>query len=62
MAEPMRKEEAHRLVDLMPEGATWDDLIDEIYARRIVEQGLSDAKAGKTVGIEEVRRRYGLQE
>ncbi len=31
MAEPMRKDEAHELVNRMPENATWDDLIEEIY-------------------------------
>ena len=61
MAEPMRKDEAHELVNRMPENATWDDLIDEIYVRQVIEQGLSDSKAGKTTDVAEVRRRYGLQ-
>lgn len=37
MGEPMRGDEAHDLVNRMPEGATWDDLIDEIYVRRVIE-------------------------
>ena len=36
MAEPMRKDEAHELVNRMPENATWDDLIDEIYGENTV--------------------------
>ena len=62
MAEPMRKDEAHELVSRMPENATWDDLIDEIYVRQVIEQGLSDSRAGRTTDVQEVRRRYGLPE
>jgi hypothetical protein len=61
MAEPMRKDEAHELVNRMPENATWDDLIEEIYVRQVIEQGLADSRAGKTTDVAEVRRRYGLQ-
>ena len=61
MAEPMRKDEAHELVDRMADNATWDDLIDQIYVRQVIEQGLSDSKAGRTMDVQEVRRKYGLQ-
>ena len=61
MAEPMRKDEAHDSVNRMPENATWDDLIEEIYVRQVIEQGLADSQAGRTTDVEEVRRRYGLQ-
>ncbi len=62
MAEPMRKDKAHELVERMPENATWDDLIDEIYVRQVIEQGLADSQAGRTTDVKEVRRKYGLQE
>ncbi len=62
MAEPMRKDKAHELVERMPENATWDDLIDEIYVRLVIEQGLADSQAGRTTDVKEVRRKYGLQE
>ena len=62
MAEPMRKDEAHELVNRMPENATWDDLIEEIYVRQVIEQGLSDSKAGRTTDVRKVRRRHGLPE
>jgi hypothetical protein len=61
MAEPMRKDEAHELVDRMAEGATWDDLIDQIYVREVIEQGLADSQAGRTTDVQQVRRKYGLQ-
>jgi len=58
----MSKQEAKRLVDMMPDNATWDDLIHEIYVREVIEQGLADSKAGKTADVREVRAKYGLPE
>jgi hypothetical protein len=58
----MRKEEAHKLVDKMPENSTWDDLIHEIYVRQLIEEGLADSKAGRTKDVSEVRNKYGLSE
>jgi hypothetical protein len=55
-----RKEKAHRLVDQMPKGATWEDLLHAIYVREAIKQGLSDSKAGRTVEVREVRAQYGL--
>lgn len=48
MAEPLQKDQAHEIVDRMPEGSTWDDLIREIYVRQVIEQGLADSEAGRT--------------
>ncbi len=58
----MRKDEAHELVNRMPQNATWDDLIEEIYVRQVIERGLDDSRAGRTTDVKEVRRRYGLPE
>lgn len=60
MPTPMTKEQAHKLVDQMPAQATWDDLMREIYVRQVVEQGLTDSKAGRTKSVNEVRAKYGL--
>ena len=62
MGRMMSKQEAKRLVDMMPDNATWDDLIHEIYVREVIEQGLADSKAGKTADVREVRAKYGLPE
>ena len=58
----MTKEDAHKLVDQMPEDATWDDLMREIYVRQAIEQGLADSRAGRTKSVKEVRAKYGLPE
>lgn len=52
------KQEARRLVEDLPEDATWDDLMYRIYARQAIESGLRDSEDGKTVDIAEVRARF----
>lgn len=56
------KEEARRLIDKLPEDSTWDDLMDEIYVRQVIEAGLTDSKAGKVTSVEQVRAKFGLTE
>lgn len=58
----MAKDEAHQLVEKMPDNATWDDLIYEIYVREVIEEGLADSRAGKVLAVGEVRKKYGLPE
>jgi predicted transcriptional regulator len=55
------KEEARHLIETLPEGATWEDLMERIYVRKTIEAGLADVEAGRTVPLEEVRKRYGLE-
>ncbi len=62
MPTTMMKEQAHKLVDKMPENSTWDDLIHEIYVREVIERGLADNEAGRTKDVREVRQKYGLPE
>ena len=58
----MEKDEAHRLIDRMPPGATWDDLMREIYVRETIKRGLADSNAGRIKDVKEVRAKYGLPE
>ena len=57
----MIKESAHELVDKLPDSATWDDLMHQIYVREAIERGLADSKDGKTKNVDEIRNKYGLQ-
>ena len=54
------KQEAHRLIEQLPETATWDDLMYEIYVRQTIEAGLADSEAGRTLDVKEVRAKFGL--
>ena len=54
------RSDAHRLIDALPDGATWDDVMYRVYVRQCIESGIQDADAGRVVDVEEVRRRFGL--
>jgi predicted transcriptional regulator len=56
------KQEARRLIDNLPENATWDDLMYEIYVRQAIEAGLADSEAGRTLDVKEVRAKFGLSQ
>ncbi|MDU9048713.1 MAG: hypothetical protein Q3M30_07660 [Candidatus Electrothrix sp. Rat3] len=56
------KQEAGRILNRLPDNATWDDLMEQIYVRQTIEAGISDSDAGRTVDVKEVRRRFGLTE
>ncbi|MDZ7961627.1 MAG: hypothetical protein RMY34_27730 [Aulosira sp. DedQUE10] len=56
------KQEAHKLIDRLPENSTWDDLMYEIYVRQTVEAGLEDSKAGNVISVQDVRKKFGLPE
>ncbi len=54
------KREAHRLLENLPETATWDDLMYRIYVRQAIEAGLKDSEAGRTLDVKEVRKQLNL--
>lgn len=54
------KPEAHRLVEQLPDDATWEDLMYEIYVRQVIDAGLTDSQEGRTIPVEEVRKGFGL--
>lgn len=54
------KKEAYRLLERLPDNATWDDLMYEIYVRQTIEAGIEDSKAGRTIDVKEVRAKFGL--
>lgn len=56
------KSEAHRIVDQLPDNASWEDLVYQIYVRQSIEAGLRDAEAGRIETVAEVRRHFGLPE
>ncbi len=62
MREVNFKEAAHRLVDELPDDATWDDVMRKAYERQAIEAGLDDSEAGRVTGVKDVRRKYGLPE
>ncbi|HEY0371896.1 MAG TPA: hypothetical protein VGD79_07825 [Thermoanaerobaculia bacterium] len=55
------KDEAAKLIASLPEDATWDDLMYEIYVRQAIEAGIADDDADDVVSSADVRREFGLQ-
>jgi hypothetical protein len=54
------KEQAHQLLDNLPESATWEDVMYRIYVRQAVEAGVNDSDQGRTIDVKEVRKKFGL--
>jgi len=55
------KAEARRIVETLPDDATWDDLMYRFYVHQRIKAGLADADAGRVLDSAEVRRRFGLE-
>lgn len=51
------KDDARRLVERLPEDATWEDLQYQINFRQAVKAGLKDSREWRTIPLAEVRRR-----
>ena len=56
------KQQAHELIEHLPDSATWDDVVYEMAVRRSIERSLADANAGRLTDVKDVRREFGLPE
>jgi predicted transcriptional regulator len=52
------KEQAKKLLEQIPESATWDDIMYQLYVRAKITEGLKDIEQGKLVSHEEVIQRF----
>jgi hypothetical protein len=51
------KEEAKKLIDKLPEQATWDDIMYEFYVKKKLGISLKAAQEGNVVSHKEVKKR-----
>jgi predicted transcriptional regulator len=51
------KEQVQRILEVLPDSASLEDIQYDIYVRQRVDQGFADADAGKVVSHEEAMRR-----
>ncbi|GJL53086.1 MAG: hypothetical protein NPIRA02_02180 [Nitrospirales bacterium] len=49
------KQAAKKIIDQLPDQATWDDIMYELYVKQKIEAGLADIEAGRTVSHEQVK-------
>lgn len=52
------KDAAKKLIDHLPDQATWDDVIYEIYVKQKIEAGLQAVRDGRTIPHEEIEREF----
>ena len=55
------KQQAHGLIDTLPENAPWDELAYRLEVRASIERGLADVESGRVIPQEEVERRFGIK-
>ena len=53
------KERILKIIEQLPDDATAEDVMEEIYFRQVVDRGLADAKAGRTIPHDEAKKRLG---
>jgi predicted transcriptional regulator len=51
------KSKARAIIDQLPDSASWDDVMYELYVREAIDAGLADVAAGRTYTSAEVRAR-----
>lgn len=51
------KEEAKKLIEKLPEKATWDDIMYEFYVKKKIGVAVKDAEKGRVISHEEVKKR-----
>jgi len=51
------KEEFRRMIESLPDDATWEDVQYSIYVRERIERGRGEAADGKILEEDEVERR-----
>ncbi len=53
------KEEALQVIERLPDHATWDELLYELYVRQKIAIGLQAANEGRVVSQDEIKRVFG---
>ena len=51
------KDEVRKLLDKLPDDASFEDIQYHIYVREKIQKGLTDVEAGRTLTQEEAERR-----
>lgn len=51
------KQAAKQIIDHLPEQASWDDIMYELYVKQKIEKGLHAIEQGQTVSHEEAKSR-----
>jgi hypothetical protein len=55
------KEEAINLITRLPDEASWDDIMYEMYVKKKIELGIKAADEGRVVPHDEVKRIFSVE-
>jgi predicted transcriptional regulator len=56
------KEEALRLIESLPDDATWEDLTRLMLEQQMIEEGIADLEAGRVWTSDEIREKLGMSQ
>jgi len=56
------KEEAHKLIESLPDDTTWEDLTRLMLERQMIEEGIADLDAGRVWTSDEIREKLGMSQ
>ena len=63
MQEPTQiKDEALKLIESMPDDATWEDLTRLMLEQQLIEEGIADIEAGRVWTSDEIRETLGMSQ
>lgn len=54
------KQEATRLINALPDDATWEDLARLMLEQQMIEEGIADLEAGRVWTSDEIREKLGM--
>ncbi|HVT58715.1 MAG TPA: hypothetical protein VHR45_09955 [Thermoanaerobaculia bacterium] len=54
------KDEVRKLAEQLPDSATWDEVMYEVYVRQEIADGEMAIAEGRTVPHDEVKKRFAL--
>ena len=56
------KEEALKLIESLPDDATWEDLTRVILEQQLIEEGIADIDAGRVWTSDQIREKLGMSQ
>ncbi len=54
------KQKMTKIIKEQPEDSSYDEILKELAFERMVERGLVDSKAGKTISSAQLKRKFKL--
>lgn len=61
MAQTVAKADLHQIIDELPDGVTWDDVLYTMQFRAKIDAGRDSARKGSTTTNDDIRRKHGLE-